>query len=312
MQRLTSWLAAIFFLGCLILGTLVLRQRTQFMQFTVERGLAEKEEKRRLGELQHLLGVEKAAEAQAVRQAAQLAQTSAWAARVKAPPQVTTIHLGDIIRDHPEFAALMAKETRRNVIRQYGDALNALGLPPDQAARLKELLVERSISASDAQQAAAAAGLEPGSPEFQEATQQAMQGVQVEINTLLGSDAASIMARLQTSVGARNGVLSTYAPDLADAGMPLTPVQTDALAQAAMDASYTNPKDGSLHPPDYNTPDPTTGRTPKEDRVANQVAAVLTPAQLQVFKQTQQEADQRQIIMRQYTAGLTGGYRIVP
>jgi hypothetical protein len=310
MQRLYPWLAAIFFLGCLVLGYEVLRERTVIDQSVIQRSTAERESNRRLAEVQHDLTASKAAQAQLVKEAAQAAQGPA--ARGNGGPNFPTIHISDIIKDHPEYAALFAKEMRRNVLRQYGDALNTAGLSPEQIAKMKNLLVERAMSAMDAQQAAEAAGLEQGTPAWRDAMRQASQAVEQDIAATLGSDATAIMNRLQTSVGAHNGVQNGVAPDMVDAGVPLTPAQSDALAQAAMDASWTNPKDGSLHPPDYNTPDPITGRTPKEDRIANQVAQVLSPAQLQIFKQGQLEADQRAAIMKQYTSSLNGGYRIVP
>jgi hypothetical protein len=309
MQRLSPCLAAIFFLGCIVLSYELLHERTIVVQSASQRDAQAKEASRQISDLQHQLVVVRTEQAEAAKLAA---QSAAAATRPPAAPSFTTIHVSDIIKDHPEYAAIYAKEMRRNVLRQYGVALNTIGLSPDQISKMKDLLVERSMSMMDAQQAAEAAGLEQGSKAWNEAMQQANQAVEQDMAAALGSDAASLMNRLQTSASAHNQVQANAAVDFMDAGMPLSPVQSEALAQAAMDASWSNPKDGSQHPPDYNTPDPTTGRTPKENRIATQVSQVLSPAQLQLFMQQQQEADQRSAIMKQYTSGSNGGYRIVP
>jgi hypothetical protein len=313
MQRLYPWLAAIFFIGCVVLGYEALRERGLLALTTVQRETDAREEKRRLADLQNRLVALQQAQIQAAKQASSAAPGPTAASAGGGTPNFVKIHVSDIIKDHPEYAALYAKDMRRNVIRQYGEALNTIGLTPEQIAKMKDLLVERTMTSMDAEQAAEAAGLDRGSQAWKDAMRQASQGVEQEIAATLGSDSASLMNRLQTSMSAHNGVQYNTAPDMTDAGVPLTPVQAEAVAQAAMDASWTNPNGGTQHPPNYNTPDPTTGRTPKEDRIATQASQVLSPAQLQVLMQDQLEADQRTAIMKQYMPANSGvGYQIVP
>ena len=90
------------------------------------------------------------------------------------------------MKDHPEYAPIFNRQTRRNVLRNFGPGIAALNLPPEQAAKLKDLLVERELSANDAQQAAEAAGLARGSPGYRDAVRQAQAGVDQEVTALHG------------------------------------------------------------------------------------------------------------------------------
>lgn len=97
----------------------------------------------------------------------------------------------------------------------------------------------------------------------------------------------------------QNQVNVTYAPDFADAGVPLTPAQASGLVQAMADANYAG-KDSSTRLPGYNTPDPTTGLTPHDNRIINAAALVLNPAQVQILKTDQIQNRQIAATMKQY------------
>jgi hypothetical protein len=97
-------------------------------------------------------------------------------------------------------------------------------------------------------------------------------------------------------------LINSYAPDFADAGMPLTPDQTNGLIQAMADANYAG-KDISTRPPNYNVPDPTTDLSIHDDRIINNATPVLSPPQLQLLTTDQAENEQIAAIMKAYSGG---------
>lgn len=307
MKRAAPWSAVILLIGCVALGVLVLRQRSEMARAVSERDAEKKVAQSRIVDLQSQVAILREAQVKTAKQIAQLVQ----GASAPQDPQgkgangaAREVHIGDIIKEHPEYAAIFEKQIRRNVDRMYGSGLNTLNLPPDQLAQLKNLLVERQISSSDAEQAAASAGLERGSPAWQAAIQQATQDVQSQISSILGSNATSILAQLQARSGIQSQVEYAYAPDFEDAGMPLSPDQTNGLIQAMADANYAG-KDISTRPADYNVADPTTWLTPHDNRIINGAAQVLTAAQLQVLTTDQMQNQQMIAIYKQYRTGGT-------
>ena len=299
MKRALPWLAAIFFLGCLGIGILAFRQRAEISSAASTQNEAQS----RISDLQRQVGALNAAKAKAVDQIAQLAQRSASLQksagdRGNGGPQI--VHITDIIKDHPEYMSLYEKQIRHNMERMYGNGLSTLNLAPDQLSQLKKLLTERQMGAIDAEQAATAAGLEPGTPAWHTALQQASQDTENQISSILGSNADNILAQLQARTNIENQVQNNYAPDFADAGMPLTPEQTNGLIQAMADANYAG-KDLSTRPANYNVADPTSMLSPHDDRIINNATASLTPQQLQLLTADQAENEQIAAIMRQYT-----------
>jgi hypothetical protein len=304
MKSAHSWLIAILLLGCLALGYLSFREKAEITQINLHWGAADQDTQKRIGELQHQLAAAKSALTLADQQAA-----AAKEAGAPPPPKGATapggghiVHLSDIIRDHPEYAALMQKQMHRNVDRMYGDSLNTLNLTPDQLSKLKDALTEKQMSALDAQQAAEAAGLERGSPAWQDAIKQASQDVESQINAILGSNADNTLAQMQARVGIQNQIDSTYKYDFAEAGATLNPDQSSALLQAMADANYAG-KDLSTRPAGYNDVDPTTGLSLHDNRIIDAAAKVLTPAQVQVLTTDQVEYEKISSIMKEYNKG---------
>jgi len=320
MNRALSWLSAILFLGCLSLGYLAARQRTEIAQAKTEItqvnlhwDAAKKEEQKQILDLQQQLAAAKGAQGLAQKPAGQQAQDLSATAQSKSEDASadgstngggTIIHIGDILKDHPEYAALYAKQMRRNVDLKYGNSLSTLNLAPDQLSKLKDLLTERAMSSIDAQQLATAAGLERGSPEWQDAMKAAAQDTEQQITGILGSNADATLIQLQARTAIQNQVNTTYSADFTDAGMPLSPAQSNGLIQAMADANYAG-KDLSTRPPGYNTPDPTTGLSPHDNRIINAAATVLTPAQIQVL--TTDEIDYHKIATFMKTYNPHGG-----
>jgi hypothetical protein len=315
MNRALSWLAAILFLGCLSLGYLAARQKTEITQAKAETtqvnlhwDAAKKEEQKQILDLQQQLAAAKEAQILLQKQGGQQAQELSASAQSKSDDASTDgstkaggtiIHISDILKDHPEYAALYAKQMRRNVDLKYGSSLNTLNLAPDQLSKLKDLLTERAMSNIDAQQLATAAGLERGSPDWQAAMKAAAQDTEQQITAILGSNADATLTQLQVRTTIQNQVNTTYMADFTDAGMPLSPAQSSGLIQAMADANYAG-KDLSTRPPGYNTPDPTTGLTPHDNRIINAAAQVLNPAQIQVLTTDQVEFHKIAAVMKQY------------
>ena len=310
-ERVHPWLAAISFLGLLALGYLAFRQRAEIVQIDLDLGTADQASHQRIANLQQQLASAKEAEAQAEKQLAQATAGSARSPAGNGDGAVRTIHISDIVKDHPEYAALAARDSRRNILRQYGDALAALNLPPEQLAKMRDLLVERELSTNDAQQAAEAAGLQRGTAAWRDAMQQATDSVEQEMTAVLGTDSHPVFQKLQNESGYLSQVQYTYAPDFADAGAPLNADQSRALAEVM--ATARNP--GGAVPAQmrgFNQADPDTGLSPYDNQLLAAAAQILSPAQLQVLKTEQiQNNHQQSAIFRTYMTGATGGIRII-
>ncbi len=263
MQRAYPWLTAILLLVFLGLGYLLLRQKTEVVAINLRRDDADRATRAQAIDLQHQLAAAKTAQARAEKQLADLKQAGTVPTKPASDDSdgMKTIHLSDIIKEHPEFAAVWAAQQRRNVFRQFGPALAKLNLPPEQLARLKDLLVEREMSSRDAQQSAEAAGLKQGSQGWRDATAQAAAAAEQDITALMGMDGTQFVRRLQAQANFQNQVEYTYAPDFADGGAALNPEQAHGLAQAMSEANYAG-RSTADRPVNYNEVDPTTGLGP--------------------------------------------------
>jgi hypothetical protein len=309
-ERLYPCLAAISFLGLLALGYLAFRQRAEIVHIDLDLGTADHASHQRIADLQQQLAAAKEAETQAEKAVAQATAASARPSAGNGDGNVRTIRLSEIAKDHPEYAALIARETRRNILREYGDALADLNLPPEQVAKMKDLLVERELSINDAQQAAEAAGLQRGTAAWRAAMQQVTDSVAQEMTAVLGTDSRPIVDKLQNESGNLSQIQYTYAPDFADAGLPLNPDQSRALAEAM--AAARNP--GGATPAQmrsFNQADPDTGLSPYDNQLLSAAAQILSPAQLQVLKTEQLQNNQQSAIFRTYMTGASGGLRII-
>jgi len=301
----SPWLPAALLLGCLVLAYLALRQRTEIVR--IDLGLREEDQadKNRLADLRRQLAAAQTAQLQAEKQAAQPVQPPG------ADGNVRTVHLSDIAKEHPEYAAIQAHQARRNVVRQYSAGLVSLNLTPDQRAKLTDLLVERNLTTTDAQQAATAAGLAQGSAAYWAAVKQATDVVDQEMTSALGTDGGKLYQKLQTASNASNQIMFNYAPVFDDAGASLTPQQTQGLEQAFVATKNFNDIPAANRQ-DYFKVDPTTGLSPSDNRLIESAAQVLSPAQLQILKDNQILSNKQQAIMQPYFVGVTGGIRIMP
>jgi len=302
MARPGNWLALVLAAVCIGLGYGYWRDRLELGALRAvqdSRAVVEKQDKKEIADLRKKVDTMQAAETARVKRNEEVrkARATLGAARSQSAPNV--IRYSDIVRDHPEFAALRQKDTLRNVVRQYGDAIATLNLPADKAAQLKNLLVERQLSQQDAREAAEAAGLKPGSPEFAQATAQAYQEVQQQITDLVGKDGMAALQQASMISGMKTMVTYTYAPDFADAGIPLTSEQETSLAVALnpANAMRNNP---NARDPSYRQPDPDTWLSPADQQTIAKAAQTLSPAQLEIFKTDLAEQNHRNAIMQPY------------
>ena len=118
MKRTISWLAVILFLGCLTLGYLVVQEKTEVTQVTLHEAAADKDAQSRIFDLQHQLAAAKAAQAPADKPTARStpdssAPSPAQSGSTNGGPKI--IHISDIMKDHPEYAALYAQAHKESV-----------------------------------------------------------------------------------------------------------------------------------------------------------------------------------------------------
>jgi RNA polymerase sigma factor (sigma-70 family) len=203
-------------------------------------------------------------------------------------------------RKDPAFAAIWRKQQLRTIQQQYGYAFAAMNLPPDELARLKDLLLERTQARLDAADAGLAAGLTGA--ELATAERQAENSVTDEIKGFVGDAGyAQLAASLRASQFAPL-IANTVAVDLSAAGVPLLPEQVSFLAQnfAAHDTAY-GPGAAA------QVPDPQTGLTPFYQSLLDRVSPSLTAAQIPVMKDYFIELIQQGQYARNQAAGNGGG-----
>jgi hypothetical protein len=301
MQRAYPWLTAVLLLTFLARGYLLLREKTEIVAVGLRRDDADRAARAQVIDLQHQLAATRTAQARAEKQLADLKQGAVAPAKPASDDSdgIKTIHVSDIIKEHPEFAAVWEAQQRRNMLRQFGPALAKLNLPPDQLAKLKDLLVERDMSSRDAQQSAEAAGLKQGSQGWRDAMAQAAAVAEQDITNLMGTNGTQFVRRLQAQANFQTQVEYNYSPDFADAGAPLSPEQANGLAQAMGEANYAG-RSTADRPANYNDVDATTGLAPHDSRILQGASATLSPAQLEMLKTELIQAHQQAAILQQY------------
>lgn len=297
MRRVSPWLAGILFAAFLGLGYLYFYRAAQMALKTADWEAGRKEGDKRLASLKQQLDAAQAAEGEAAKHLADAAKAPAPAKQ--APQERKTLHIADMVRDHPELAAIRERDARRNMLRWYGPALDTLNLPPETLAKLKDLLVQQMAASGDATAAARAQGLKPGTPEWRQAVQQSTLDIQQQITATLQTAVPMNWAQLQARVGFTDQVQSNFGPELILAGAPLSPAQSQALVQAMADATYAG-RDTSGRPANYNVRDPSTGLTPHDLQILNNAAGALTPEQLQAIKTGHQEAAVQAAVYKEY------------
>ncbi len=169
----------------------------------------------------------------AARAAAPLDRQAAAARRRRS----ATFDLTPYLRKDPDYARLHRLQILRMVDQMYGsDNLKALGLPPDEVAKVRELLAERIEAPEDARQIALEQGIGPNSRDMGRAINDALSQVNADIEAMVGPDALKMLNQLQGEAGYRGQIQYQIAPDMNAAGVGLNPSQINALAQAELQA----------------------------------------------------------------------------
>jgi hypothetical protein len=256
----------------------------------------------RIGELQAKLTAAEKARVVAERAAKESRLAAAAPGAAVGPRAVTNpLNLSEMRKD-PAYAAIWRKQQLRNIQRQYGDAFAALKLPPDQLAKLKDLLVTRNDANLDASEAAQEAGLTGRDVSL--AIRNATNSVNDEIKALIGDDKfTQLQTTPQTSM-AKTMLENTVAVDLEGAGQPLNSDQLASLA-AIYNQTQRQPPAGAGQ--GWQTPDPQTGLAPVDEALLNQASQSLTPAQLPILRDYLLEVRQQQQYMQKRLAAARGG-----
>lgn len=220
----------------------------------------------------------------------------------KGPADAVVIHLSRLRKEHPEYAALELRDQKRSVEVQYSKAIQALHLAPDIEAKLKDLLVEKIMAASDAYTAAVNAGIAAGSPESQKAISDASGEVDQQIAALVGSDAAAKLEALRGSSSYGTTPVSNIALDLSYAGQPLSDDQVQSLSLLLHNLGDSN-QNAEASSPGFTTPDPGSWLSPKDQQFLARASALVTSEQLAAMKATIAQDNEWKDILHQYTQG---------
>lgn len=315
MRTLCSWLAGLFFLGCLSLGWLLWRQQGRIQRAAIDRAAAEKSVDGATAGLHRQIAAAKQAQAESERKSKDLAHGVTTTTITEftvggggngARVRFKQVHLSDVAKDHPEFPAIFAKQQLKNAVRSYGDAISQLDLPSDKKTKLLQLMADRQAAQSDFYMTSMSEGLQVNSAAGRDAMQQVTEDVDQQIGALMNQDGKAFVNQLTSSMGRQFMVKFNYAPDLEDAGVPLTPDQSIGLARAMAAAQTDMRQNPAPAPADSSNP-----MQAYQQRQLAQAATVLSPDQLKVFQRTLQDQATALSVYSQYTKG-GGSYNIVP
>ena len=206
--------------------------------------------------------------------------TSAAAPKPSPEEKQTMSDMGREIRTR-----IIQNQVQRDRWKKLGkeaDIIAGLSLPSDKLARFKDLLVERDRAEADAREAASKVDTDTDTPEAIEAADEAVGKFDEQIEALLGEAGFQKYAEL---VGAKlvwetNGAQDLIGGYFVDAGVPLSPEQTSALARAFYQEIKTRAESGNGQMGD---PDPATGLNPSQTMILEQAAQALSPAQLETL-----------------------------
>jgi hypothetical protein len=157
------------------------------------------------------------------------------------PPAQSIIYRDDVAQRYPGFADLLQKDTRRGMLSKCNQMLRLLNLKPEDEKKLRDLIVEEFNCLADAQEIARKQGLAPGTPAYYSLFESTRQSVDTAIKDLVGQFDYERVMRSPIAQKYLSDVTSTFAVDFEDAGVPLTEVQTLALADTMAKAFGTYP-----------------------------------------------------------------------
>lgn len=209
-----------------------------------------------------------------------------------------TVYRADVIRAHPEYAALLEKETRRGMLARCDQLLATLDLPPAEVMRVRDLIVELFQSMADAQELARAKGLVPGSPDYAQAFERPRLEVQDSLRAALGEHYERVMM-FDVAQRYKQELETSYAVDFRDANALLTRDQTLQLAELmAGTFGRADERDPAAGAPGAS------GLRAVEEQLLGRASQFMTPQQVEVLRSRFIEENQRAAILASYPSGV--------
>lgn len=230
----------------------------------------------------------------------------------------------------PEMQAMVNSERKATLDAQYAALFQKLNLSPDQADKLKDLLVQRQDAQRDVFQAARDQGINPRTdPQgFQKLVSDAESPINDSIKSLLGDSGYDQLNNYDQTMPQRN-IVNMLQQKLSYTDSPLSSTQADQLVQVlATNAPQKNPTTGTTDTNNFGGNGRIAGMlmggfgggpggggggetgmmslvgrnaAPITSQAVNQAQTVLTPTQvsaLQQLQQQQQTAQQIQQLIR--------------
>jgi hypothetical protein len=184
----------------------------------------------------------------------------------------------------PEFQAAQRARSQAMLDNRYADLFRRLNLPPAQLEQLKNLLVDRDTVMNDVMAAATAAGLNPreNGGEMRQLFRQAQEDIDQGIAQLLGTDGFGQYQNYQQTLPQRFAV-NQLEQRLSYSTTPLTPAQSEQLVNLL--ARNARPE-GNIVPP-TGPGAIVRGGVRVDEQVLSQAAAILSPQQLEAFREMQ-------------------------
>jgi hypothetical protein len=218
----------------------------------------------------------------------------------EAVPASTTIPVNSPVADpsaardkRREIIASMDERRRAQAAasteQNYGKAIRGLKLPSDREARLRTLMVERTLVAIDAHELVATSNSRDPA-EFGKVISAAQKTVMDDIYRDLGPEVFSAVEEMIQLSRALSTIESRYDPAMATDGAPLSPEQIMPFARI-IDKNYQDPKTPAEEA--INHTFSTDGLAERDREALAEAAAVLTPVQQESFKKYLIEKNQR-------------------
>jgi hypothetical protein len=296
-HRVLWWVTLLAVAGLLVATWGYLIEQKEIIAIQAKSAANALNARRQIAELRQKLSAAQSAATAAEKkpQASAQAEGNSRAPRRRASPILDFSEM----RKDPAFAALWRKQRLRTLNLQLGDTLTKLNLPPEELAKLKNLLVDRDEAAEDAREAGRDADLDQRT--LIQAVQNAMNEVNDEIKALVGAEGFSQIQSAQQTGTWKIVIQNQVGADLTAAGSPLSAEQIDALAQI-----YTkvhSPNGGGLASNQNGAPDPQTGLNAAAQAILDQATPLLSPAQVPVFRQSLIESvEQQQYFLKRNAA----------
>lgn len=200
-----------------------------------------------------------------------------------------------------------AAAARSGLEERYGGLFRRLGLPPAELEKIRDLLVERQLSTSDAMMVAAAQGieLEANFARWKTLNDKVRADVDEGIRTALGNERYRVYQDYNDNASSYI-LLDQIGRRLSDTGAPLQESQSEPLLRLLVDTAPSAPAAVAQGPLQGFTAamsgsDPllaAAARGPISDEMIARAQSILTPAQLATLRQIQSEQKSHADTMR--------------